>query len=179
MDVQHIKTLIDNDTIAVRDLYYAHRNGFFGFGKKYQIPDDALADIYQEAFVALRKQAIAGKLYEVNSSLRTYLFGIGKNMIFNYLKREKKFVPLTSDPTEGITSIEIEKETTLTIEQELLRSNFKKLGEKCKQMLTMFYYRGLSIDEIAEQGGYENANVVRSQKSRCLKTLKERIKATQ
>jgi RNA polymerase sigma-70 factor (ECF subfamily) len=43
-------------------------------------------------------------------------------------------------------------------------------------MLTLSFYRGLSNEEIATLEGYENEAVVRSQKSRCLKTLKELIK---
>ncbi len=64
---------------------------------------------------------------------------------------------------------------SLSHEQKLLKKYFETLGEQCQKLLTMFYYRGLSIKEIIAEGGYNNANVVKSQKSRCLKTLKERI----
>jgi predicted DNA-binding protein YlxM (UPF0122 family) len=59
----------------------------------------------------------------------------------------------------------------------LLRAHFKKLGKKCQEVLTLFYSRGLSIDEIVEHSDYTDGSVVRSQKSRCLKTLKDMIKS--
>ncbi|MGK0414378.1 MAG: putative DNA-binding protein YlxM (UPF0122 family) [Polaribacter sp.] len=59
----------------------------------------------------------------------------------------------------------------------MLRAHFKKLGKKCQEVLTLFYSRGLSIDEIVEHSDYTDGSVVRSQKSRCLKTLKDMIKS--
>src|SRR5690606_41265434 len=36
----------------------------------------------------------------------------------------------------------------LTHEQELLQKHFESLGEQCKKILTLFYYRGFTIQEI-------------------------------
>ncbi|NNE76308.1 MAG: sigma-70 family RNA polymerase sigma factor, partial [Pricia sp.] len=134
--------------------------------------------VYQEAFLALRKRAINGKLYDVKSSMKTYLFGIGKFMIYDALKEKKKTLPYESNlhiVGEEIPLIEWDRTTNLTPEQILLRKYFKELGEKCRQVLTLFYYRGLNTKEIAEMAGYNNTNVVKAQKSRCLKTLKQLI----
>jgi RNA polymerase sigma-70 factor (ECF subfamily) len=156
-------------------MYNEHRSVFFGFARKFNISEDEIADIYQEAFLALRKHALSGKLLEVKCSLRTYLFGIGKYLIFNELKKKNKLVPIKFNETE-VEPVEVKADDPLTIEQKLLQQNFKKLGKKCQQVLTMFYYRGLTNEEISKMEGYENDAVVRSQKSRCLKTLKEYIK---
>ncbi len=155
-----------------------HRAAFFNFGKKYGIDQDVAADIYQEAFVVLRKQAVKGKLNTVDSSLKTYLFGIGKRMIFNYHKQNKNTIPLESKlhiADNEVVAIDFDNTTEPTVEQRLLRKFFDTLGKKCQEVLISFYYRGLSIEEIAEKLGYENTNVVSSQKSRCLKQLKELI----
>jgi len=155
-----------------------HRDAFFNFGIAYGIDRYIMADIYQEAFLVLRKHAIKGRLVKVDSSLKTYLFGIGKRMIFNYHKQHKNIIPL--EPKLHIVDKEIEEidfDTVdkLTVEQKLLRTFFNMLGKRCQEMLTLFYYRGLTINEIAEKSGYENANVVSSQKSRCIRRLKEMI----
>ena len=181
MEVDFINIFIEENDALIKKLYYEHRNAFFGFGKKYSLTDTELADIYQDAFLALRKQAISGKLYEVKSSLKTYLFGIGKHLIYNELKRQNNFTRINiNDNNEVARSHEIvlNTNTDLTLEQKLLQKYFKKLGEKCKNVLTLFYYRGLTNEEIAQKENYENEAVVRSQKSRCLKTLKEYIKSS-
>jgi RNA polymerase sigma factor (sigma-70 family) len=181
MEKEHIKTLKNSTQKEISSLYYSNRDAFFGFSKKYGLNYDDLSDIYQEAFIALRKHALNGKLDSVKSSLKTYLFGIGKFMIYDLLKEKQKItayqptIHVTHDTIESI-SYEIENEE-LTLEQHLLRTFFKKLGKKCQKVLTLFYSRGLSIDEIVEHTDYTSSSVVRSQKSRCIKTLKEMIKS--
>ncbi len=181
MEKSHIETLIHSKPKEISALYYSHRDAFFGFGKKYGLGSDDLSDIYQEAFIALRKSALSGKLNNVKSSLKTYLFGIGKFMIYDLLKENQKTTSYesaihnTHDEIAPI-SFTIEKEE-LTLEQHLLRTHFKKLGKKCQEVLTLFYSRGLSIDDIVELTDYTSSSVVRSQKSRCIKTLKEMIKS--
>ncbi len=181
MEKNLIKALVHSNSKEISNLYYANRDVFLNFGKKYGLSFDDLSDIYQEAFIALRKHALSGKLDTVKSSLKTYLFGIGKFMIFDLLKEQKKttsYEPVLHISEETIEPITyIDKTEELTIEQRLLRTYFKKLGKKCQEMLTLFYTRGLSIDDIIEFTDYTSSSVVRSQKSRCLKTLKEMIKS--
>lgn len=181
MEKNHIKAFRDSDAEKITQLYEGNRNAFIGFGKRYGLTDDDLADIYQEAFIALRKHAISGKLATVKSSLKTYLFGIGKFMIYNTLKEKKRTTTYESNihtSHDTITSISYETDDLeLTMEQHLLRAFFKKIGKNCQKLLTMFYSRGLSIDEIVEMTDYKQSSVVRSQKSRCVKSLRKLIKS--
>ncbi|MCK0157038.1 sigma-70 family RNA polymerase sigma factor [Cellulophaga sp. F20128] len=181
MEENHVKALIHNDPIELSKLYNSHRDLFLNFGKKYGLSYDDLSDIYQEAFIALRKHALNGKLDAVNSTLKTYLFGIGKFMIYDLLKEKKKTTEYNPAKVGIYDTIEIisyeAEDENLSYEQGLLQTYFKKLGKKCQEMLTLFYSRGLSIDEIVEHTAYTDGSVVRSQKSRCLKSLKEMIKS--
>jgi len=173
-----IQAFINNEEALIQKLYYENRDLFLHFGKRYGLNDDELLDIYQDAFVALREKAIQGKLHNLKSSLRTYLFGIGKFLIYDRLKQRNLLKPFKHDPKDELEAaemIEFDWDRTLSREEEMLQRTFRELGEKCQEMLTMFYYRGLTIDEITIEGNYSNSGVVRSQKSRCLKTLKELI----
>lgn len=181
MEKEQIKALITGSSKEISNLYLMNRDAFFNFGKKYGLDYDDLSDIYQEAFIALRKHALNGKLDSVNSSLKTYLFGIGKFMIYDVLKEKNRTDTLNpsihmSDDIIDPVSIETDGED-ITEEQRLLKLFFKKLGKKCQEMLILFYSRGLSVEEIAEYANYSNSGVVRSQKSRCIKTLKAMIKS--
>jgi len=178
LETSLITVLIHSKPKEIAELYYKYREVFLYFGKKYGVDIDTMADIYQEAFVVLRKHAIQGKLDAIDSSLKTYLFGIGKRMIFNYHKKNKNIIPLESKlhiTDNEIVEIDFNNTPEPTVEQQLLRVFFDKLGKKCQEVLILFYYRGLSIEEIVEKSGYDNINVVSSQKSRCLKQLKEMI----
>ncbi|WP_430905623.1 RNA polymerase sigma factor [Maribacter sp. 2-571] len=176
MDQKSLKDLQSDDRLKLKVLYNKYRKEFLGFGKRYHLDDDTLADVYQESFLALRQRAVEGKLNKVNSSMKTYLFGIGKFKIYDTLKARKintRYQNALHGMVEEIPEIETDAAPILSEKQLLLRTQLKALGEKCRQVLTMFYYRGLNIKEIAEQGGYANENVVKAQKSRCLKTLKQ------
>ena len=181
MENKHIEALKCDDNSRTKELYGRYRDEFFAFSRKYNIDKTDCADIYQEAFIAIRKHAISGKLHSVNSSFKTYLFGIGKHLIYNKLKdyaTKSSYNPKLHNADSEYDVIQVEDEKELTQEQRLLQHHFNRLGKSCQQMLTLSFYRGLTNEEIAKQYGYESEAVVRSHKSRCLKTLKDLIKTS-
>jgi DNA-directed RNA polymerase specialized sigma subunit len=50
-----------------------------------------------------------------------------------------------------------------------------QLGETCKKILVMFYYENASIKDMLEVLDYENEQVVRNKKYKCMKQLEEII----
>lgn len=179
MEQHYVDALKTNDEALIKTLYNDYRTAFLGFSKKYNIAEADALDIYQEAFLAIRKHAISGKLYEVNSSFKTYLFGIGKHLIYKKLKDYSTTTTYNIQLHKAeidFEEIQLEDEKEPTAQQEILRHYFKQLGKSCQQMLTLSFFRGLTNDEIAILEGYDSEAVVRSQKSRCLKTLKDLIK---
>jgi RNA polymerase sigma factor (sigma-70 family) len=176
--VDALKT--DNHTIT-KELYNTNRIPFLNFSKRYNIAKADGVDIYQEAFIILRKHAISGKLYDVQCSLKTYLFGIGKHLIYKKLKEESlktNYHAILHKTNTDYEEIQMDAENELTEEQHMLQHYYKKLGKSCQQMLTLCFYRGLTNEEVAVLEGYDSEAVVRSQKSRCLKTLKDLIKTS-
>ncbi len=163
-------------------IYDNNRDKFINFARRYNLKDDDIIDAYQDAYIVFYNNVVDGKLTTLTSSISTYIIGIGKYLIFDKMKKNNKTInpdfdlSVIRNEDAVISTFEIETED-LTTEQELLKQHFKDLGEKCKNLLTLFYYRGYTIKDILELGDYNNENVVKSAKSRCLKTLKERIKA--
>lgn len=181
MEHHFVDALKHNDDKLIKELYGRFRDEFFAFSKNYRIEENDCADIYQEAFLGIRKHAISGKLYAVESSFKTYLFGIGKHLIYDKHKDYASKRPYNAKlhmTASDYEPIEVDLEKELTVEQKLLRHHFNQLGKSCQQMLTLSFYRGLTNEEIAKQLGYESETVVRSHKSRCLKTLKNLIKTS-
>ena len=175
MDPKSIADLRSEDRLQLKKLYEDFRDQFFGFARRYQLDDSDLSDIYQEAFLALRKHAIGGKLDKVNCSMKTYLFQIGKHMIYDLFKYKGRNVPYEAnmhvERGEDV-EITIEQGDGLNSAQRALRKYFKKKKKKCRELLTLYYYRGLTLEEIAPMAGLRNANVVKVQKHRCLQKLK-------
>ncbi|MFI8605088.1 MULTISPECIES: RNA polymerase sigma factor [Cellulophaga] len=176
MDKGELEDLQLDDRLKMKALYNKYRGEFLNFAGKYNLDQDSLSDIYQDSFLALRKLALSGKLDTIKCSMKTYLFGIGKHKVYNMLKKKQREIPYEPKlhlAGEEILEIKIDTGPVLNKEQTIVRECLKELGEKCRKVLTLFYYRGLSIKEIAEHVGYGSENVVKAQKSRCLKTLKQ------
>ena len=133
------------------------------FASKYNLSREDILDVYQDAFVALIENAEKGKLDGLNAELKTYLFSIGKYMIFSKLRKNKKdFVEIETLP-DGLEWAEID-ENSQQISQ--LEDNLKKLGEQCYKILRLFYYEEKKLDEIMEMLPYQSKDVLKSQKTR-------------
>lgn len=178
MELNCVEALRNGEERALSQIYNEHRAPFFKFASRYGLDPEEAADIYQDAFLAIRKHALSGRLDSVASSFKTYLFGIGKFMLLERLRataQQTTLTPAMLPADESVQEIRVTDEPPLTREQQLLHENFKKLGKSCQRVLTLFYSRGLTIEEIVVKEGYDNAGVVKSHKSRCLKSLRQLI----
>lgn len=173
--IQLIDLLKMNDEKAIRNFYNENKNGFILFAKRYNLNNDDLIDIYQDAIIALIENAKKGKIDDLKSSVTTYLYGIGKFMIFQKLKKESKTVSI--DDFEKIEMVYDDySEDEINLQVKMLQKGLNKLGDQCKKVLELFYYEEKKLDEIQSLLGYTNKDVLKSQKSRCLKQLKELVK---
>ncbi len=163
---------------AFKEVYQQNRQLFLNFAQKYGLGKEDLLDIYQDAYITFYENVMEGKLVQLTSTLSTYLISIGKYMILDRLRKNKHNVHnesvlnLAHQKDDLIETFELDIEE-LTPDEVLLERYFEELGEKCKAILIMFYYKRYSIREIKAAGNYNSENVVKSQKSRCLKTLKQ------
>lgn len=167
-----VHLLKKQDEKVIRDIYNEYRPGFLLYANRYKLGKEQILDVYQDAIIALCENAQKGHLDNLSSSIKTYLFSIGKYMIFNILKTKKRDTNF-----ENIENLNLEWDD-YSIERkdkeiQDLQNALSQLGEKCQEILKLFYYQEESLDVITENMQYENKNVAKSQKSRCLKQLKE------
>lgn len=174
---QLIELLKQADEKTLKIMYLENRNTFINFAKKFNISDDDVLDIYQDAFLVLRENAIDGKLDYLQCSIKTYLFSIGKYMLLAKARNNRKLIDNFPIEKEAYNYKEIADDflsETLNYQQKKLEKAFLSLGKKCREILTLFYYRGFTIDEISKTLNHTSTDVTKSQKSRCLKSLKEK-----
>jgi len=179
MSNNNSKNIIDllkqGDNRTLEKIYNDNRNAFINFSKQYNIEEYDAADIYQDAIIVLRENAINGKINNLNSSVSTYLFAIGKYKIFHSYRLKSK-IELNNDINLDEKNIDFDVnllDEKLTNQQKLLNEYFSKLGDRCKKVLKLFYYQGYSLDEIKEILNYSSKKVLKSQKSRCVKQLRD------
>ncbi|MFD2551760.1 RNA polymerase sigma factor [Bizionia sediminis] len=169
-----------SDTLF-KHIYEDNRAKFLNFARKYNLSEDDAIDMYQDAYIVFYNNVMEGKVTEFTSSISTYLFSIGKYLIFDKMRKNNKTINPDFDLSlirerDALMDASFDLDPDdLTTEQVLLKKHFATLGKKCQELLTLFYYRGYTIKDIIATSQYTSENVVKSAKSRCMKTLKERI----
>jgi len=176
---QLIQLLKEADKDVLKRLYLEYRSAFISFAQKLCSNSDDIVDSYQDAIIVLQEKALKGDLDQLRCTLKTYLFGIGKYILYEKMRKQQKTVTrmklVQEDYDYNAIAVDFLEDQPNEMQQKLQRA-FVTLGKRCKEVLSLFYYRGYTIEEICERLHYENKNVVKSQKSRCLKQLKDKIK---
>lgn len=129
-------------------------------------------DIFQEALVIFsRKRTDPDFVLTVEPF--HYVKNTCKFIWYNQSRKESKH--RTSELTEGIS--EDSDDAWFEKEQQLLliEKALQRLGEKCQQLLQLFYGKGWSMTAIAEKIGLRNDKVAKAQKYRCLTKAKEEV----
>lgn len=159
----------------LREVYELYRQPFVSWAmSRYRCNKEEAIEIYQDVILAFYENVMNGKINHLSSKLQTYLFGIGKFMFlkrFNQASRHTSVGDNLADLTitdDQIPGHLIEQEER----SERLQSALHQLGENCRELLIHVYYHKLSGEVIAEKLGYKNSDVVKSQKSRCMKKLR-------
>jgi RNA polymerase sigma-70 factor (ECF subfamily) len=172
--IQFSKTLISRlqkeGMSALEYIYQLYRQDFLLFARKYQATDEDILDAYQDAMIALFENVQTGKLTELTSHIKTYIFSIGKYILLNKLKRQSRIVEIEQIP-EQLDDF-FYKKIELSHRQTILLNALDELGGKCQELLVLFYYRQFSIEAIMHELGYQSTNVVKASKSRCMKKMK-------
>jgi RNA polymerase sigma-70 factor (ECF subfamily) len=179
-ETESLEALRSGSDFVLKRIYEENRSKFLNYAKRFSISDEDVLDVYQDSYVIFYNNVMSGKLKNLNSSVSTYLFAIGKNLIFDKMRRENKKVQykvVDFEPDEvDVYNLNFSGVET-NDRQKKLFEHFSDLGTKCQEILSFFYYEGLTISEIMEVGGYNSENVVKATKSRCLKTLKDKMNA--
>lgn len=171
---QHIqKKLRDGDRKVLEQLYLNNREDFVAFAVRYTTNREEILDVYQDAIIELSRKFEQENLQLGRGSVKTYLFGIGKFLLF---RRLKNLAVVSDEQHEEEVEWIVVDEDEPSLEKRQMLQGYEQLGDQCKELLRLYYYRNLTVQEIVDRGHYKDANTVKSQKSRCMKKLKELIK---
>ena len=157
-------------------VYEEYRNEFLQWiTKEYECSLDDGKDIYQLVILIFYDNIKQGKLEVLVSSVKTYLFGIGKNLAKDNMRKEKKFTPinqekwlkeyLIDEPDQAID------ESTFAIAKRAL----EKLGQPCQRLIERFYYENKNMQEITEAMQYKNSETAKNQKCKCMARLRKLV----
>src|SRR5690554_6616621 len=101
-DRKWIKSLKEGDMAVLDVIYIYYKQGFLEFAKRYPIANDVALDVYHDSMIALFENSRRGKLDNLKSSIKTYLYAIGKYKIFALLKLTQQERQQSDEIMEGI-----------------------------------------------------------------------------
>lgn len=164
------------DERFLESLYAQHRGKFIvWFQKNHNIEKDEAAEVYQRAFTIFYFNVKDGRVKTLNSEIGTYLFGIGKNLVRELSRSQKRMVPLeeVADHAEGES--ESQKKHEALHQKMLVDQALQRAGEPCRSVLLLYYFNNYSYDAIATSLGYKDGLVVKKKKCLCLQKIRQQL----
>ncbi|MEO9482623.1 MAG: sigma-70 family RNA polymerase sigma factor [Ekhidna sp.] len=163
---------------AMERLYLKYRKEFVNWSiGKFGISENDALDHYQDTITIFFEKVMNGSIEEVGSTLKTYLFGIGKNRVrqqFDIQNRDEKHEEGLTEHYRFLANDEDAAEAYAQARNET-RKLFDGLGNACKEILKLFYFEKKSMSEIADILGHKSEGVSRTTKKRCLEKLRSEV----
>jgi RNA polymerase sigma factor (sigma-70 family) len=168
-----VQELLDGNHNCLKDLYRQYRNEFVRWAKRYYNANEELSqDVFQDALIDFHQNIVTGRLKEFTSTVKTYLFQLGKHKLSNALKKERRIT--YHEDLKLIHGKEYEnfmKSEEDCYSAEEVKAAIAKLPDDCQKILRLYYFSEYDMGSIAREMGYKNADTAKSKKSLCMKKL--------
>lgn len=135
-------------------------------------------DIFQETLIIFSRKC-EDPSFVLTASVSTYLYSVAKFLWSDERKRRARVGGLSETGPDIRQGDEWEHGTELrdVIEQEQkfkkAETVLSKIGEKCLQLLKLFYLENRSMKEIASKMEMNSEKIAKNQKYKCLERAKE------
>lgn len=180
-DNQLLEAIKKGDQRVLEQLYDQNRQPFLVWASQYyQCDNEDAVEIYQKAYTILYLNVRNEKLTQLTSSVKTYLFSIGKNLFREKFRdKHNKVVNIddvvNSDAINGLLDSNIMDEYNDTHQKQAVRQLLNEIGDPCKKLLELMFIDGYSAEAVVTEMGYSDERVVRKRKSLCLKKMREMV----
>ena len=174
-DDKLIEKIRKNDDTALKYIYMTHRDHFIQWSiQKFNIDYQDAKDIFQDSIIALRETLLKKGSQEITVSIRNYLFGIGKNLTLQMIRKKIKTTHSSEDYHRSLENDSQQDDDTIIIQQ-MVAEALEKMSDSCKNILELYYLNGLRMGDIAKKMKLKNDITAKSQKYRCLNLLRKAV----
>lgn len=177
-DNEILTAIKTGDAKTLEQVYDNNRQPFLSWAAQtYQCDTEVAIEIYQKAYTILYMNVRNERLTSLTSSIRTYLFSIGKNL-FRERVRDRHYNMVNLDDVENISVLNKQVDTNVldryqdNYQKELVRQLLDEIGDPCQTLLKLTYIQGYAAEAVAKAMNYSDERVVRKRKSLCLKKLR-------
>jgi len=177
-DIEMIRMIRTKNQRGLTLLYESYRPEFMSWIMKFTgCSGEDASEYYQAAVLIMYDNIHNGRLEDLRSSLKTYLFSIGKNLIWDHNRQQGR-----AEKVKAEYYLQMHMWNNNEREQSIEESNlnlvsrcFEQLGNPCHTLLDMFYYQRKSLEEITTELNYKNTDSAKNQKYKCLERLRKLV----
>lgn len=159
---------------TLKTIYCNHRKNCVAWlCKNFKCRETEAEDIFQEAIIILYEKVQERKLTELRSSLKSYLYAISKHLAFQKQRKsiEVLFAPSSVEFLANQWVTQQTQETDINNKEQQILTVLQNLRNPCKTILYAYYFKKMSMEEIAQMMNYKSSDVVKTQKYRCMNKL--------
>jgi RNA polymerase sigma factor (sigma-70 family) len=168
-DLDIIKGLKSGNEALLETLYKKHYKMMVNMIIKNSGTEEEAKDIYQDSIIVFW-QKVHSENFELTSKISTYLYSICLNLWRKELERKKRF---SHEEKDGESIQAFEQNERVKIMNECLQL----MGDVCRKVLSLYYFDNYSMQEIANELGFANADTAKTKKYKCKKDLDQLVKS--
>jgi len=170
-DEQLISNYLKGDKKSLEILILRYLKPIYSFVYQYVRNTTDAEDLTQEIFVKIWKNL---KRFKKEKKFKPWLFAIAKNACFDFLRKRKKNSVLNLESISQLIDYSPSPDEFLENKflKEKIEKIIKKLSEKTKEVLNLYYYQGFTFKEIAEIFN-ESINTIKSRHLRAIAIIKK------
>lgn len=178
-DAQLLSGLSEGNNKMIQIIYNQYHSVFTKWLITNGGNEDDANDIFQETILVLYHKS-KDVDFCLTCSIGTYLFSVGKRLWYKKIQLSNKLNTINEsyeEHTDDINNYETDDAIEILEAQELkyeqLKLAMEKLGEPCSKLIELFYIQKKSMQEIAKELNYTNADNAKVQKYKCITRLKK------
>ena len=199
-DYEYVAHIQEKDERTTERFYHECRKYFMNSYKAVFSRESIKEDIFHQSFVKLWTEIETGRIFlnedgricridrkgrvrMLTCKLKSFLIDIAKNDYREWLRKDR--LTLEDDFESFAHMVEISSAVKPEYDEKSLREAvitncMYELPPRCKEILTMFYYNGMSLDEIIIARGEKNTsrNGLKTSKYKCMEALKAKVRTT-
>jgi RNA polymerase sigma factor (sigma-70 family) len=161
-----------NNQKAIAELYKAFP-GIYKFIRNNGGDEADAQDVFQDALLVLYRNAQKTE-FVLTCAPGTYLYSVSRFLWKDVLKKRNKEIKLDYEiKRDEVVESDVERFQEQQLQTNKLARVMQQLGEKCKLLLQAYYYKKMSMKDIAQSFEYSSVNSAKTQKYKCIERAKK------
>lgn len=176
-DAELLHLVRSGDPSGLSFVYEKYRKEYINWIRRFSncSPDEA-CEYYQGTILIFYENVMNGKLTELQSALKTYLFGIGKNLVMHEYRKNARGEKVKAEfILQSHLADSAQEMATEELDLALVHRCFERIGDPCHRLLELFYFHQKNMEEICSELGYKNPETAKNQKYKCMERLRKLV----